>query len=553
MDKALEEFLSLFEVDLKEGTIHLLGERIVLFNTEVLGLWRTELIETLGVEKSRHVLTRMGYLYGQHDYQMVKRALPEADPASLARVVKNLASISGTAVMRNVGADDLSSSESGKEFAIEWANSIEATLQLEMLGESDLPSCWMMMGYATGYASALFGRRVLFVETECIGQGAERCRAVGRLDEDWGDEANLIRSHLNPIDLEGMLRHLAATVEEQKETLQRSEAEISRLRRTAVSRLSFSDIIGESRTMREAISVAERAAKFDTTVLIQGNSGTGKEILARGIHRASGRKDAAFLAIDCGALAETLLESELFGYRRGAFTGADRDYEGLLRSAHGGTILLDEISEISPALQMKLLRVLQEKEVRPVGSSQPVKVDVRILAASNRDLEQLVLRGQFREDLFYRLNVIAIRLPSLRERENDVLLLADHFLRVFAERHHQDVVGFTPEARRTLLSASWPGNVRQLQNVVERAVILGDQPYIDVVHLPDGLTSSGLGRVGEEDMPEVRAAGRSIEDPEAREILAVLARSGGSRTRAARTLDISRSTLWRRMKRLGLA
>lgn len=552
MDEKAAEFLSLFKVDLEEGTIHLFGERMVVFNTEALGLFRREIIDTLGQEKSRHVFTRMGYLFGQHDYQMLKQILPQADPVSLAGVARRLVSIQGMAGMRDVVTSGLFTSQSARQFVIEWGNSIEATLQLKLSGTSAQRSCSMIMGYASGYASALLGRKVLFIETDCIGQGKERCRAVGRLDEDWGDEANLMRSHLQPINVESMLRRLAERVEEQQETLEKTEAEIRRLRLSAQVPSEFSDMIGDSHAMKQVLSIGWRSARFDTTILIQGETGTGKEMLARAVHRASRRRDGPFVAINCGALTETILESELFGYRRGAFTGADKDYEGIFRAADGGTILLDEISEISPALQVKLLRVLQEKEVRPVGSSQVVPVDVRVIAATNRDLRNMVLRGRFRDDLFYRLNVISVHLPPLRERESDVVLLADHFLRVFTEKHGRSVQGFSPEARRVLLSAPLPGNVRQLQNAIERAVILGDGPQIDAEHLLGDLSTAQEEQATAGTPAVGRAAGRTLDDPEARGILALLARNGGSRTRTAAALGVARSTLWRRMKRLGL-
>ncbi len=552
MNEAMKEFASLFTVDPGKGAIHLFGERMAIFNTEALGLCRKELIETLGPEKSRHVLTRIGFVFGLHDYEVLKRVLPQAEVLSLAGMTKRLLSLQGMAGMDDMVATGSLTDDGGQQMIIEWQNSIEAELQLAQLGPSEEPSCSMMTGYACGYASALLDRRVLFIETECMSQGAARCRVVGRLDEGWGDEANLVRSHLHPIDLEAILRDLAETVEAQQATLRRSEAELTRLRLSARPSFSFSHIIGESHAMRQALSVAERAARFDTTVLVQGASGTGKEMLARGIHRASGRKDGPFIGVNCGALTETLLESELFGYKRGAFTGAEKDSEGLFRAASRGTILLDEISEISPALQVNLLRVLQEREVRPVGSATPVPVDVRVIAATNRDLKERVLKGLFRDDLFYRLNVISLRLPSLRERENDVLLLADHFLTAFSKKHGRDVQGFTAGARRALLSARWPGNVRQLQNAIERAVILGDGPVVDVVHLPGDLISSAVDDSPVGYLSEAAFGIRSAEEPEAREILAVLARCGGSRTRAAAALGVARSTLWRRMKRLDL-
>lgn len=238
------------------------------------------------------------------------------------------------------------------------------------------------------------------------------------------------------------------------------------------------EIVSQSKTMEDLLSRAKLVADSGSNILIQGESGTGKELLAKAIHKASVRKDNPFIPVNCGAIPEALLESELFGHTKGSFTGATRNYEGLFRSAHGGTLFLDEIGDTPLSIQVKLLRVLQEKSVRPVGSSQADLIDVRILSATNRDLEDAIAEGNFRQDLYYRLNVVSLEIPSLIQRREDIPLLAAHFLKTISDQTGKKVNGFAPEAMEQLLTAPWPGNVRQLQNSVEHAVALTTTPLI---------------------------------------------------------------------------
>jgi DNA-binding NtrC family response regulator len=257
----------------------------------------------------------------------------------------------------------------------------------------------------------------------------------------------------------------------------RMAREVSRLRREVSSQVGDRPV-GESAAMKRVMALAERVAPSDASVLILGESGTGKELLARTIHRLSSRSQQPFVAFDCSALAPSLVESELFGHERGAFTGAQRARRGLFREASFGTLFLDEIGDVSPALQLKLLRVLQEREFEPLGSERTVKVDVRIIAATNRDLRQLVAEGKFQEDLFYRLNVIPITIPPLRERPEDIPLLVEHFVRRHASRAGKRVDSIAPDAMALLAAAPWPGNVRELENTIERAVVLTPEPVI---------------------------------------------------------------------------
>ena len=309
-------------------------------------------------------------------------------------------------------------------------------------------------------------------------------------------------------------------------------------------------IIGRSRAMKELLEMVAMIAPSEATVLVSGESGTGKELIARAIHHNSPRREYPLVVVNCAALTDTLLESELFGHEKGAFTGADRRREGRFMQADGGTLFLDEIGETSAAMQAKLLRVLQEKEIQRVGGEETLPVDVRVLAATNRDLLQAVESGQFREDLFYRLNVVALEIPPLRERHDDIPLLAQHFLGKFAEKNRKDLKGFTPQAMDLLLKYEWPGNVRELENAVERAVILLTGDHVTEKQLPMTITRTL------EDEPLAPSQldlsrTRPLEEIEKDAILAALEAAGGNKSEAARRLGITRKTLHKKLKRYG--
>jgi two-component system response regulator HydG len=316
--------------------------------------------------------------------------------------------------------------------------------------------------------------------------------------------------------------------------------DIRRKDRTTVARP-----IGKSRRFMDVLRLAEVVAPTDSTVLIQGESGTGKEVIARYIHNLSGRADGPFLSINCGALPENLLESELFGHVKGSFTGAVRDKQGLFAAARGGTFLLDEVGEMPASLQIKLLRVLQEREVIPVGATETIPVDVRIVAATNRDLEEEVRRGHFRSDLFYRLNVIALELPSLRDRRDDLVLLIDHFFQDMATERESPAKALSSEALDAVMVYDWPGNVRELQNALEHAVVLSKGSLIEPGALPERITR----RRREPLVAERSSPNPSLEVIERAYIMWVLQAEGGNKTRAAEVLGIDPSTLYRKLSR----
>ncbi|HOW68579.1 MAG TPA: sigma-54 dependent transcriptional regulator [Candidatus Paceibacterota bacterium] len=313
------------------------------------------------------------------------------------------------------------------------------------------------------------------------------------------------------------------------------------------------ELLGKSVPMEQLRQLIRKVARTEATVLIQGESGTGKELVARALYRQSPRANAPFIRVNCAAIPENLIESEFFGHEKGAFTGAINKREGRFELAHNGTILLDEISEISPSVQAKLLRVLQERELERVGGTRTIKVDVRVIATTNRRLEQSVERKEFRQDLFFRLNVVPIQVPPLRDRHEDVVFLAEHFMRRYARKHGIKVQGISPACLRALSSHHWPGNVRELQNVIERAVILSsDDDFLGVEHLGFVATASNLPvpsaePVGPGESPGAASPAEeslpSLSDIEKRHILRVLEQCRGNRTHAAKILDISIRTL----------
>jgi two-component system response regulator AtoC len=335
------------------------------------------------------------------------------------------------------------------------------------------------------------------------------------------------------------------------EERERLKSENSRLReklRTVEQNWHFGEMIGKSKAMQDVFQLAAKVAEFETTVLITGESGTGKELVARGIHSNSPkRKENSLIPVNCGGIPESLLESELFGYKKGAFTGAERDSKGLFEAASGGTIFFDEVGDLPLSLQVKLLRVLQDNQVRPVGETRTKQVDVRVIAATSKDLEEAVSKGEFREDLFYRLNVMPIRLPPLVERTGDIPLLCRYFIERYSSKFSKPVETISASAMSLLLKHHWPGNVRELENVIERAVVLSEGPVIGPELLP-----SHLGNPGASTRMEDIFRGYSLKNAKAmleqNLIRRALEATGGNRSQAARLLEISHPSLLQKIK-----
>jgi DNA-binding NtrC family response regulator len=342
-----------------------------------------------------------------------------------------------------------------------------------------------------------------------------------------------------PFEIDALLLAVERALEERG--LRRENA---RLRREVERPYRFENIVGKSRAMQEVFGMIRRLAGSSANVLITGESGTGKELVARAIHFNSPRAKRPFVAVNCAAIPDTLLESELFGYKRGAFTDARSDHPGMFVEAEAGTLFLDEIGDLSPPLQAKLLRVLQEKEIRPLGATRPEKVDVRVLSATNRDLEARMRSGALREDLFYRLNVIQVALPPLRDRTEDILALANHFLAEAAARSGKRIVSFSQPALKALLAYPWPGNVRELENVIERAVALAELSELTPEDLPPQL----LERRSAEIVAGALSRNLTLDELEREYIMRVLEAEGGNKTRAAARLGLDRKTLYRKLE-----
>ena len=345
-----------------------------------------------------------------------------------------------------------------------WHDSYAAEQHVHHYGKSDVPVCWSLAGYASGYVSACLGQEIYFRESECLAQGAAKCSVVGKDAASWGDALEALRVDFQSADLGQEVERVREAVHKRLQELERRERHVAKrerelnlLRERVARHAASKHFIAGSAAMQEVLELAGRVAPLDTTVLVYGESGTGKEFIVRLIHDQSPRATGPFISINCAALTETLLESELFGHVRGAFTGAVRDKAGLFEVAGNGTLFLDEIGEVAPTVQAKLLRALQEREIRRVGAERNIKVNARVVAATNRDLRAAVDAGTFREDLYFRLGAFVITVPPLRERREDIPPLVHDFLGRAAARVKKDVKTVSAEAMTALMNYSWPG------------------------------------------------------------------------------------------------
>ena len=539
MKSADLDLRDLLEFDpLKGGPIHFAGERALLFDAVALGLLRRSLIDTLGVGGAKAMLSRFGFAHGWRSAETMK-TLPWQSEDDWRRAGARLHTLQGMVVVEPLPAQNVPNAPFAEAI---WRESYEAEQHLLHVGRADEAVCWTLCGFASGYLSYANGREIFCLEDSCVGKGDAVCRAVARDTAAWGER---IEPYLAIYRATCTTQALKSVADQIKKTERKLRA-----RRNARPPDEAADgqetfgIITRSAEMRKTVELARRSARVDTTVLITGPSGAGKERIARLIHAESPRAAGPFIAVNCAALTETLLESELFGHAKGAFTGATSDRVGLFEAANGGTLLLDEIGEVSSGMQAKLLRVLQEHEIRRVGESRNRKVDVRVLAATNRTLSDEVSRGTFRHDLYYRLRVIELRVPALRERQCDILPLTRRFLVEAAARLHRSVEGITPAAADQLVRYEWPGNVRELENAVERAVALALGPRIDSEDLPEEI------RRARSEGPSA-VSSRRLADVERALVVATLAEVGGNRARAAEFLGIGIATLYRKLKQYG--
>jgi DNA-binding NtrC family response regulator len=534
-----------------QGIIRLHDQRVVILSAAAMGLLRKELIDTLGLEAARRVAIRFGFADGYHDAVNLRDRSAWGDPEELVRAGAVLQTLEGI-VRVEVRRIDHAASTGRFEAEVIWHDSYVAEQHVHHYGKTSAPVCWSLVGYASGFVSACLGKEVYFRELSCVGQGERHCVSIGRDAESWGAELETIRADFQAATvgheverLHDAVRQRAKELDRRERLLERRERELNLLRERINRHAAAKNFVAGSQPMRDALELAARVAPLDTTVLVYGESGTGKEFIVRLIHDQSPRAAAPFVSINCAALTETLLESELFGHVRGAFTGAVRDKAGLFEVAGSGTIFLDEIGEIAPTLQAKLLRALQEREIRRVGAERSIKIHARVVAATNRDLRGAVEAGTFREDLYFRLAAFIITVPPLRDRREDIPPLVHHFLTRAASRMKKDVSSVSAEAMTAMMNYRWPGNVRELEHAVERAVILANNPNVRVRDLPPEITQKTRSRAGDDTL--------DLQEHERVMIEKALERFGGNRRKAADALKISTVTLWRKMKQFGIS
>ncbi|WP_150430337.1 sigma-54-dependent Fis family transcriptional regulator [Dechloromonas sp. CZR5] len=478
----LEDLAGLIRFDPGNGEIWLDDQRMMLIHNTSLGALRRELIETLGIEKARGIITRVGYHSGSKDAEIVRRHRAGSNDASAFSLGPQLHSIEGYLTTETLATEvDVEAGHFYGEYI--WHNSAEAERHIAAFGKSNAPVCWMQQGYANGYLTSFLGRPMLVREVECKGMGHAACKIIGKALDQWDDPDSDFR-YLQP-----------------QEFVQNPSSKTFSFDRTETpegNSASKITLVGVSSGFNSVCHMIQRVAPTRATVLFLGESGVGKEQFARTLHNISDRTEQPFIAINCAAIPEQLIESELFGVEKGGFSGANQSRPGRFERADGGTLFLDEIGTLSLVAQGKLLRALQEGEIERIGDTHVRRVDVRVIAATNEDLRKLVEQGKFRDDLFYRLNVFPVRIPPLRERKEDILLLVENFLNRYCAMHKRRVTGFTESALEALMLYSWPGNIRELENLIERGVILApENGAIDISHL----FNSGENLRGEDPKP----------------------------------------------------
>ncbi|WP_243372665.1 sigma-54-dependent Fis family transcriptional regulator [Geotalea sp. SG265] len=533
------------------GQIWLHEHRMLLVHAEAQGSLRRELIDTLGMDRARGLLTRMGYAAGLRDFELARTRAGSDGDVGAFMAGPELHMLEGIARSSIIALEYDRSA--GTFYAdIIWDYSWESEWHKHYHGTYTEPVCWSQVGYACAYASAFMGKPILYKEVECAGTGGSQCRIIGKPLEEWEDAAEYSR-FFNKESIAEQLIDLQTQVVQLRSAIGEKEK-------------IPSDIIGNSPAFRAAYDLCQQAAATQITVLLLGETGSGKEVFARALHNRGVRRNESFIAINCAAIPHDLVESELFGVEKGAFTGALNSRPGRFERAHGGTLFLDEIGDLPLSAQAKLLRVLQEGEIERLGDDKVRKIDVRLVAATNVDLKQLVKEGKFRSDLFYRLNAFQIDIPPLRKRKEDIPLIANRYVEKYSAVHGKKINGFTDKAMRGLLAYQWPGNIRELMNMVERGVILtpnGGRIELEQMFsasenahaMEFGLQSNGsLGMDQAEGgmnlQDEVLNGTVSLDQAEARLIEAAVQKAKGNLSAAARILGVTRPQLAYRLKRL---
>ncbi|MDM1280405.1 phenol degradation transcriptional regulator MobR [Acinetobacter indicus] len=534
----IQDLLDKIQFDTEHGQIWFEENRMLLIHSGIMGYLRKDLYQMLGYERTKHFFIRCGYQAGMRDAEVTSRLRPNLNEVEAFMAGPQMHGIRG---MVQVTVNDLRLSHDQHQFYADfnWLNSFEAEVHLSEFGAADEPACWMLLGYACGYSSYVMGQTIIYQETHCVAKGDDCCRIIGKPLADWENANELIR-FMSPDPVSDKIIALQAELNQLKQTIY-TDAEAD---------YTMFNAIGESAAYRKVCDLLKKAAGSKVAVLLQGETGVGKEAFARGIHQASQRRQQPFVAVNCACIPPDLIEAELFGVEKGAYTGANQSRAGKFERADGGTIFLDEVIELSPRAQAALLRMLQEGEFERVGDYQTRKVDVRIVAATNEDLEQAVKAGRFRADLFYRLNIFPVQIPPLRERREDIPLLVNHFLKRFENLYGKTLPGLSDKAKNYVMSYEWPGNIRELENLLERATLLtDDQQEIKLSCLFPQLKQQAENSTSSNSIETLLTEDFSLERHEQEIILTAMQRSQQNISEAARLLGISRATLDYRLKK----
>ncbi|ABG42398.1 DNA-binding protein Fis [Paraglaciecola sp. T6c] len=563
-DKVLPEFQDLSDrlrFIPEEGRVVLGDNRLLIANLAFFSVMRQEHLNSFGVEKSRGILTRMGYSAGYQDAEEVATHFrSQGNAYEVLTAGPTLHALMGWALVEPIELEiDVANGHYYAEFM--WKGSAEVALHLKNNDISLDPVCWMQIGYASGYASRFMGKRILYKEVMCSGMGDSKCKIIGRPVEKW-DVPTPDIYYMYPEDLKSTV--------DLRPTHHIPLADTPK----ADNVTSYAGLIGASPAFINTLNLLKRVTKTNATVLFLGETGVGKERFARALHATSKRADGPFIAVNCAAIPVELIEAELFGVVKGAFSGATNSRLGRFERADGGTIFLDEVGTLDLASQAKLLRVLQEREFERVGDEHVRKVDIRVIAATNADLKIDVSEGRFRDDLWYRLNVFPIEIPPLRDRREDVPLLLEYFLNTFNTLHERSVKGYTERALDALIYYQYPGNIRELENMVERAIILAENDSaLDIpmlftaekrsnISLPLSMTKHGHLRASkleeqndgqiEQLYESVLSQGKTMSEVESAIVLMAVEQAEGNLAEAARKLGMTRRQIEYKYSKLKL-
>lgn len=542
-----------------KGQIWLDESRMVMFHARALTCLRTSMIEQLGLRRTRSMFWRLGFESGKNDARIAIKHQGEANDYDVFRIGPALHAMEGVA-RANIVEAEIDWQEGSFNGVVHWVDSWEAQAQIDSgiaLDEEYHGACWAACGYASGYVTEYFQRLVIFLETQCACEGHSHCVVIGKPAEAWEDQGSVNYIWSSPADdeqinFEEKLRRLRR---EQQKPVQGPEP------------VKPEHIVGSSPKFIEAFNILSKAAPGNISVMLLGETGVGKEVFARWLHENSRAADGPFIAVNCSALPADLIEAELFGVRRGAYTGAVETRPGRFERANGGTLFLDEVGDLPLAAQAKLLRVLQTGEVERLGDDTPLKISVRLISATNVDLTAAMREGRFRSDLYYRLATYPIVIPALRDRPGDVSRLVEAMIARFAPLYDKRIAGVSEQARYALESYSWPGNVRELENFIERAVLLApDGGQITLEHLPEHVAeqigeisalhqpASSAGSAGSASalFEQLLEQGMDLEGVEHQLMCLALERSSGNIAAAAKLLGITRRQLAYRLQKANL-